>query len=118
MTLVDTSIWIDHFRCGNPGLSLALQNSEVITHPFIIGEIACGNLRQRTDILFHLQKLPRIEPVSEMEFFTFINARQLSGRGMGFVDLHLLAAAKVNRTRLWTLDTRLARHANHLLSRH
>jgi predicted nucleic acid-binding protein len=109
MILVDTSVWIDHLRRGDARLLLALEAGEVLTHPFVIGELACGNLRNRGEILDLLAHLPAAPAAADAEVLGFIERRKLMGRGMGYVDAHLLAATALARpARLWTRDRRLA----------
>jgi predicted nucleic acid-binding protein len=108
VTLVDTSIWVEHLRRGHPGLSALLQEAAVATHPFVIGEIACGNLRRRAEVLGLLAALPALEVVRHGEVLAFVESRRLSGRGLGWLDMHLLASARVSHVPLWTLDRRLA----------
>ena len=110
--LVDTSIWIDHFRRSNPALVAALEGGEVECHDFIIGELACGTLPRRNEVLTLIETLPRIGPVTHGEAMALVSERRLWGRGLGWVDVSLLAAALVGRERLWTLDRRL-RKATH-----
>jgi len=113
--LVDTSVWVDHLRKGDDRLAALLDRSRVVTHPFVIGELACGNLRNRKELLRLLQSLPRIEAVSQHEALFFIEQRKLMGKGIGFVDVHLLAAAAVEpEVRLWTRDKRLKQIASEL----
>ena len=107
MILVDTSVWIDHLRKGNAALGEALDAGVVLTHPFVIGELACGHLRARAEILTLLGRLPGLPSVSHDEALHFVAAQHLHGRGLGWIDIHLLAAAHVARARLWTLDRRL-----------
>lgn len=107
MILVDTSIWIDHLRSGSPALATLLQNEEVCTHDFVIGELACGNLRNRTEVLGLLQSLPRLSSATEDEALFFIEQQHLMGRGIGYVDAHLLAAAVIQGIPLWSKDKRL-----------
>ena len=107
MILVDTSIWIDHFRRGNAALAGLLENGLVCTHQFVIGELACGNLRSRAEVLGLMQALPRLVPATEEEALRFIEERQLMGRGIGYIDVHLLAATIIEGARLWTKDKSL-----------
>lgn len=107
MILVDTSIWIDHLRSGSPALVALLQNDLVCTHDFVIGELACGNLHSRVEILSLLQSLPRLATVTEDESLFFIEQQQLMGRGIGYIDVHLLAATVMHGAQLWTKDKRL-----------
>ena len=92
MILVDTSVWIDHLRKGDRGLAALLTASGVLMHPFVIGELACGNLRKRDEVLALLKDLPRVAVASDDEVLFFIERNALMGRGLGYVDVHLLAA--------------------------
>ena len=108
MILVDTSVWIDHFRGEEPLLVALLGSGEVLTHPFVIGELACGNLRNRREILGQLRRLPSAPHATDDEVLGFIERRMLMGRGIGYVDAHLLASgALAPDCRLWTRDVRL-----------
>lgn len=111
MILVDTSVWIDHLRRGNARLAALLVAGEVGTHPFVIGELACGTIRQRTVVLKLLGKLPTATAATEREALAFIEAQRLMGRGLGYVDVHLLASAVLADTPLWSLDQRLGQAA-------
>ena len=108
MILVDTSVWVDHLRSGLPLLANLLQEGEVLIHPWVIGEIACGNLRNRNQVLTLLQGLPTAVVASDSEVLLLIERSNLMGRGIGYVDAALLAAAKLSRCGLWTQDRRLA----------
>jgi len=106
--LVDSSVWIDHLRAGNAELASALEAGLVLTHPFVVGELACGNLVNRDDILSWLQNLSSAPIATHVEVLAFIEGRSLMGRGIGYVDAHLLAsAALADGGRLWTRDRRL-----------
>lgn len=107
MILVDTSIWIDHLRRGSPALAALLENEAVCTHDFVIGELACGNLRNRAELLGLLQSLPRLSAATEDETLFFIEQQHLMGRGIGYIDAHLLAAAVIRNIPIWTKDKRL-----------
>ena len=107
MILVDTSIWIDHLRNGNPALVGLLQNEAVCIHDFVIGELACCNLRNRAEVLGLLQSLPRLAAATEDETLFFIEQQNLMGRGIGYIDAHLLAAAVIRGATIWTRDKRL-----------
>ena len=115
MVLVDTSVWIEHLRRGEPRLQDALSNGLVLGHPFISGELACGNLKNRAVILADLLALPPAIPASNDEVLTLVARRRLWGRGLGWVDVHLLASALLSQCDLWTFDRRLARVASELL---
>jgi predicted nucleic acid-binding protein len=113
--LVDTAIWVDHLRAGVPELVGALLRTEVLTHPFVIGELALGSLRQRAEILALLAALPRAVVATEAEMPGFIDRAGLTGCGIGYVDAHLLAATRLTPdARLWTRDSRLAAVAGRL----
>jgi len=111
MVLVDTNIWINHFRRLDPGLVEVLNHGSVVCHPFIIGELACGNLKNRNEILGLLQSLPATKVIEQDEFMEFVESRQLMGKGLGFVDIHILASAVLTEVLLWTGDKRLAKTA-------
>jgi predicted nucleic acid-binding protein len=111
MILVDTSVWIDHFCVGNPLLNQILGGALVLTHPYVIGELACGNLENRAQILADLNALPLSVPATDEEVLRLIEVRKLWGRGIGWVDGHLLASALLSNCRLWTLDHQLNRIA-------
>jgi hypothetical protein len=112
--LVDTSVWIDHLRRGNPGLARLLDASEIWCHPFVQGELACGNLRNRNEILFLLKALPEPPLLSHAEALALVEEQELMGRGLGWVDVHLLGSALLAGIRLWTLDRSLAEAAESL----
>ena len=102
MILVDTSVWVDHLRRGVPRLATLLQESAVMIHPWVIGELACGNLSNRRQVLDLLQGLPAATVASDSEVLMMIEQQQLMGRGIGYVDAHLLAAARLSGCPLWT----------------
>jgi hypothetical protein len=112
--LVDTSVWVDHLRRGNARLESCLEIGEVECHSFVIGELACGRLKKRTELLELLAALPRVLEANHDEVLAFIESKRLMGRGLGWVDTHLLASALLSRTSLWTLDRRLATEARAL----
>ena len=114
MVLVDTSVWVDHFRRGEHHLANLLLDAEVACHSFIIGELACGNIGNRTNILNLLRSLPQIPTVNLDEYLYFVERNQLYGVGIGFVDVHLLASAKLAGVSLWTNDKKLQRAASGL----
>ena len=114
MVLVDTSIWVTHLRQGSRQLEKLLMDAEVVSHPFIIGELACGNLNNRDEILSLLQSLPMTPTIEFDEFLFFIDQNHLMGKGVGFVDIHLLASAQLSGIPLWTTDKRLKSAADHL----
>jgi len=102
--LVDTSVWIDHLRLGSERLKSLLQDGQVLCHPFIIGELACGNLRNRDEILHLLEALPGTPVADRFEVLHLINAHRLYGQGLGWIDAHLLASALITGCELWTSD--------------
>lgn len=114
MILADTSVWVDHFRHGNTQLETLLRNAEVLGHPFVTGELALGHLRCRAEILSLLASLPAAPRVEHDEVLRFVDDHSLAGAGLGWVDAHLLCAAALDRSRLWTLDRRLAAAAARL----
>lgn len=107
MILVDTSVWIDHLRQGDAELTAALQAGQVDMHPFVVGELACGRLRARAEVLGLLQALPQLPMATDKEVLFFMDTHALMGRGIGYVDMHLLAAVQLGAKRLWTRDKRL-----------
>ncbi len=107
MVLVDTSVWINHLRNNERQLEELLFNGSVVCHPHIIGELACGNIKNRQEIVSLLLALPQISLVEFEEYLYFIEQNQLHGKGIGFVDIHLLASAKLDQIPLWTTDKRL-----------
>ncbi len=106
--LVDTSVWVDHFRRGNDRLSGLLEKERVMIHPFIFFELACGNIRNRNEILALLRVLPSSGIAVMDEVLAFIDSHRLMGKGLGYVDVQVLASAIIANVRLWTLDKRLA----------
>lgn len=114
MTLVDTSVWIDHLRHGDAGLAAALLAGQVLAHPWVVGELACGNLRARAEVLALLQALPATPVATDREALFLIDSQALMGCGIGYVDVHLLAAARLGGARLWTRDKRLHAVAHEL----
>jgi predicted nucleic acid-binding protein len=109
MILVDTSVWIDHFRHGNERLRQLLEEGEVATHPMVLGELACGQLARRAEILRLLGRLPGVPPVADHLVLQSIESRRLWGKGVGWIDAHLLTASLLASVPLWTLDRRLAK---------
>jgi hypothetical protein len=106
--LVDTSVWIDHLRRTNRRLTDLLESGDVLGHEFVRGELACGALRNRREILSLLGDLPQATVAAPDEALQFVEAHWLMGRGLGYVDVHLLASARLDHCTLWTLDKRLA----------
>ena len=107
MMLVDTSVWIDHLRQGDAALTTALEAGQVWMHSFVLGELACGKLRSRVEVLSLLQALRPMPLSTDKEVLFFIDQHELMGRGIGYVDVHLLASARLGGTLLWTRDKRL-----------
>lgn len=107
MILVDTSVWIEQLRRGSERLQSLLYDEQVLCHPFIIGELACGTLRNRQEILRLLSVLPKALVADHEEVVHLVEERHLYGRGLGWVDVHLLASSILTRCPLWTLDKRL-----------
>ena len=114
MILVDTSIWVDHLRRGDAGLAALLEATDVAVHPVVVGELACGSLRQQSDVIRLLSALPQATTATHGEVMHFILARRLGGCGIGYVDAHLLASASIDGLRLWTRDKALAAQAARL----
>jgi len=109
MVLVDTSVWVSHLRNGNVGLEKLLNAGEVVCHPFVVGELACGNLKNRHEILTYLQSLPMSILAEDEEVLKFIENNHLMGMGLGYVDVHLIASALLTDVPLWTFDKTLAK---------
>lgn len=111
MILVDTSVWVEHFRAGDKRLSSLLDDEQVLAHPFVVGELACGALRNREEILKLLSALPRARDVGHGEVLRFVEVNRIYSRGIGWVDANLLASAVLTGCALWTLDKPLQRAA-------
>ena len=107
MTLADTSVWVEHFRRGHTGLRKLLEEGEIVMHPFVYGELACGNLPDRTHTLRLLAALPRLALTNDASVLRAIDLRKWSGRGIGWIDAHLLTAALLTEASFWTQDRRL-----------
>lgn len=112
--LVDTSVWIDHLRRGSRELAELLNQGVVVVHPFVLGELACGNLRNRAEIFALLQALPSAPLVEHDEALGFLESENLQGSGLGWIDVHLLASARLQNVGLWSLDKALASAAARL----
>lgn len=112
MTLVDTSVWVDHFRHGNNKLGQLLLDGEVTAHPFVVGELTCGFLTKRAEILSLLETLPSVGVADHEEVLRLIDAHRLFGRGLGWVDMHLLTSAALAQAPIWSLDKTLMRSAS------
>ncbi len=114
MILADTSVWIDHFKRRNETLCDHLEDGEIAVHPYVIGELACGHLRSRAKILQLFAELPSLAGLELREALAFVEAHKLMGLGLGWADVHLLAAARLGDAQLWTLDKRLETTARRL----
>ncbi|MCH8217284.1 MAG: PIN domain-containing protein [Planctomycetes bacterium] len=114
MVLVDTSIWVSHLRNGSEALAKKLREGIVVCHPFVIGELACGNLKNRREILESLQALPTVEVAEQIELLEFIENKGIMGKGLGWIDMHLIASSLLSHVQLWTSDKRLKQVATDL----
>jgi hypothetical protein len=114
MVLVDTSVWVSHLRDGNAELANLLNDGRVLCHPLIVGELACGNLKDREVILSFLQLLPVCIEAEHDEVLSFIENNRLMGKGLGYVDVHLITSAVLTGVSIWTLDKKLAQTADSL----
>src|SRR5579871_2887432 len=114
LVLVDSSVWIDHLRSSNPQLEKLLLASQAAIHPFVIGELACGNLANRANRLYLLKLLPQAKVASEEEVLFFIERHGIAGKQIGYLDAHLLASAALSNTKIWTRDKRLDQVAGSL----
>jgi len=111
VTLVDTSVWVDHFRHGVDGLRVLLERGEVLCHPFIIGELASGSIANRVEVLSLLRALPESMIADHDEAMHFLHERHLHGQGVGWIDVHILTSASLSKSKLWTRDHALKRAA-------
>ena len=107
MILLDTSVWVDHLRLGDALVVQVLESGQAAVHSFVIGELACGNLKSRAGVIGLLQALSQVPTATDDEVLYFIDKHQLMGRGIGYVDAHLLAASTISGSLLWTRDKRL-----------
>lgn len=107
MILVDTSVWVEHLRSGTAELQALLNDGDVMCHPFIVGELACGNIKNRREILSLLKDLPMASIADDDEVMATIEHHGLMWKGLGYIDVHLLASAILTNVPLWTLDKRL-----------
>jgi hypothetical protein len=112
MVLVDTSVWVAHLRKTHAPLADLLNDGEAACHPFIVGELACGNLKNRTEILSLLEALPMVVRAEHEEVLQFIESHSLMGKGLGYVDVHLLASVALSQLPIWTLDKKLEQIAD------
>lgn len=107
MVLVDTSVWVAHLRQGNTELETLLNDSDVVCHSFIIGELACGNIKNRSEILSLLKSLPMATQARHGEVMQLIENYRLMGLGLGYIDMHLLASTLLTQIPIWTFDKKL-----------
>ena len=114
LVLVDTSIWVTHFREGQKQLTQLLEQGLVACHPFIVGELACGSLKNRGEIIQLLEALPIVDVLEHTEIMEFIESRKLMSMGIGYIDTHLLGSSLVSSTPLWTYDKSLIKAAKSL----
>ncbi|MCV9940852.1 type II toxin-antitoxin system VapC family toxin [Boseaceae bacterium BT-24-1] len=114
MTLIDASVWIDHLRYGEPRLVEFLSDDQVVVHPFVVGEIALGSLTRRDVVIDVLEALPHAPVARHEEVMALIEHERLYGLGIGYVDVHLLASARLAGTAVWTRDRRLRDAAERL----
>jgi predicted nucleic acid-binding protein len=106
--LVDTSVWIDHFRAASPDLMRLLEQGQVLVHPFVVGELALENLRERSTVLNALKHMPQAIRAHDDEVLNFVEANRLYELGVGFIDAHLLASVRLTAgAKFWTRDRRL-----------
>lgn len=114
MVLVDTSVWISHLRDGNEELANLLNNGNVLCHPLVLGELACGNLKDRAVILSFLQMLPMGIEAEHEEVMALIENKRLMGNGLGYIDIQLITSAILTGVPIWSLDKKLAQTADSL----
>ncbi len=114
MILVDTSVWVDHLRKGDDELKAVLLAGEAACHPFVLGELACGHIHRRQEILSLMAALPMLPKAEDPEVLAFIDRHRLMGSGLGLVDVHLLASCLLAKVQIWTRDKPLARAAARL----
>ena len=112
--LVDTSVWVKHLREGDKNLIRLLEQGLVACHPFIIGELACGGINNRDEIINLLNELPSTDILDHYDIMEFIEYRNIMNNGIGYIDVHLLGSALVSETPLWTFDKALRKIANQL----
>jgi len=114
MVLVDTSLWVEHLRQGHGELESLLLKGEVVSHRFVIGELVCGFIRNRNEVLSLLRSLPPAVEADHDEVMVFLEKNRLMGKGLGLIDIHLMASAFLSGTLLWTLDKKLRRESSRL----
>ena len=107
MVLVDTSVWVDHLYGAELGLKPLLENGVVFCHPFIIGELACGSIKNRDEIISLLEALPKADVADQDEVLNFLAHHRLYGKGLGFIDVSLLASGLLSKIPFWTKDKKL-----------
>ena len=107
MVLVDTSVWIDHFRSGVAELEDLLNDTEVLCHPLVVGELACGFIKNRNEIISLLRTLPTTPVLDLDEYLYFVDQNDLAGTGLGYIDIQLLASAQLANALLWSSDKKL-----------
>jgi predicted nucleic acid-binding protein len=112
--VADTSVWIDHFRRRSEQLAARLDEGVIAVHECVIGELTCGRLQQRMQVLQLMRAMPAVPTASFEEVLHLVERRKLMGRGIGWTDAHLLAGCMLGRARLWSLDARLMRVAAEL----
>jgi predicted nucleic acid-binding protein len=113
--LVDTSVWVDHLRSGDARVAALLETASVAMQPMVLGELACGNLKDRQTLLALWRNLPQLPPATDAEALFFLERSRLWGRGIGYIDVHLLASVSLHAgARLWTRDRRLRETAEQL----
>ena len=114
MTLADTSVWVDHLRCEGHPLATLLEEGRVLCHPFVVGELACGSIPNRDRFLGLLGALPQAQVAGHDDALHLVRVRELHGRGLGWIDVHLLASSLLEGCALWTMDKRLEKVASGL----
>ena len=114
MILADTSVWIKHFREGQTHLISLLEQGFIACHPFIIGELACGSLKNRSEIINLLEALPKVKVLEHSEAMEFIESQELMSLGIGYIDTHLLGSSLISDCPLWTFDKALKKTARFL----
>lgn len=112
MILADTSVWINHLKSCSARLSTFLNDNDVYCHPYVIGELACGNLKNRTELISLLHNLPQATVADNHEVLHFIEKHRIMGKGLGLIDIHLLVSCMLTGIHLWTLDNQLQSTAN------
>jgi hypothetical protein len=114
LVLVDTSVWVDHLRAPNQSLMELLQEERVRMHPFVAGELACGNLANRAELIYLFRLMPQAAMATNDEVLFFIDKHGLTAKGVGYLDMHLLASAALGALKIWTRDRRLNEVAEQL----